>query len=81
MLKKARLNEILKKEEITKSFKDFKAGSILDKELLDKLNIKEYWKLDLKNKDTSNKVLQLKEQFNSAQKDIQLRFEDKVLKI
>ncbi len=78
---KLRLNEILKKEEIIKSFKDFKAGSILDKELLDKLNIKEYWKLELKNKDTSNKVSQLKEQFNSAQKDIQLRFEDKVLKI
>ncbi len=78
---KLRLNEILKKEEIIKSFKDFKAGSILDKEFLDKLNIKEYWKLELKNKDTGNKVLQLKEQFNSAQKDIQLRFEDKVLKI
>ena len=78
---KLRLNEILKKEEIIKSFKDFKAGSILDAVLLDKLNIKEYWKLELKNKDTGNKVLQLKEQFNSAQKDIQLRFEDKVLKI
>ncbi len=78
---KLRLNEILKKEEIIKSFKDFKAGSILDKELLDKLNIKEYWKLELKNNDTNNKVLQLKEQYNSAQKDIQLRFEDKVLKI
>ncbi len=78
---KLRLNEILKKEEIIKSFKDLKAGSILDKELLDKLNIKEYWRLELKNKDTSNKVLQLKEQYNSAQKDIQLRFEDKVLKI
>ena len=78
---KLRLNEILKKEEIIKSFRDFKAGSILDAELLDKLNIKEYWKLELKNKDTGNKVLQLKEQFNSAQKDIQLRFEDKVLKI
>ena len=78
---KLRLNEILKKEEITKPYKDFKAGEILDKEILDKLNIKEYWKLELKNKDTNNKVLQLKEQFNSAQKDIQLRFEDKVLKI
>ena len=78
---KLRLNEILKKEELIKSYKDFKAGSILDKEILDKLNIKEYWKLELKNKDTNNKVLQLKEQFNTAQKDIQLRFEDKVLKI
>ncbi len=78
---KLRLNEILNKEEIAKPYKDFKAGSILDKALLDKLNIKEYWKIELKNKDTSDKVLQLKEQYNTAQKDIQLRFEDKVLKI
>ena len=47
--------------------------------MVNKLNIKEYWKLELKNNDTSNKVLQLKEQYNSAQKDIQLRCEDKVL--
>ena len=57
---KLRLNEILNKEEILKPYKDFKAGSTLDKDLLEKLNIKEYWKIELKNKDTSNKVLQLK---------------------
>ncbi len=78
---KLRLNDILKKQELTKPYKSLKAGEILDKELLDNLNIKEYWKLELKNKDTNNKVSQLKEQFNTAQKDIQLRFEDKVLKI
>ncbi len=78
---KLRLNEILKKEELIKSYKNFKAGSVLDRETLDQLNIKEYWKLEFKNNDINNKVLQLKDQFNSAQKDIQLRFEDKVLKI
>ena len=78
---KLRLNEILKKEELIKSYKNFKAGSILDRETLNELNIKEYWKLEFKNNDINNKVLQLKDQFNSAQNDIQLRFEDKVLKI
>ncbi len=78
---KLRLNDILKKQELMKPYKNLKAGEELNKEVLDALNIKEYWKLELKNKDTDNKVLQLKEQYNSAQKDIQLRFEDKVLKI
>jgi len=76
-----RLNELLKKEEISKAYKRFKPGSSLDKEGSDSLNIKEYWKLEFKNKEINKKVLQLKEQFESAQKDIQLRFEDKVLKI
>ena len=78
---KLRLNDILKKQELTKPYKSLKVGEMLDKDILDNLNIREYWKLELKNKDTNNKVSQLKEQFNSAQKDIQLRFEDKVLKI
>ena len=78
---KLRLNELLRKEEISKSYKSFKPGSILDKDTLDSLNIKEYWKLEFKNEDINKKVLQLKNQFDSAQKDIQLRFEDKVLKI
>ena len=78
---KLRLNELLRKEEILKNYKQIKSGSILDKETLDNLNIKEYWKLEFKNQDINNKVLQLKTQYDSAQKDIELRFEDKVLKI
>ncbi len=78
---KLRLDELLKNEEISKAYKQFKPESSLKKEHLDSLNIKEYWKLEFKNDEINKKVLQLKEQFDSAQKDIQLRFEDKVLKI
>ena len=78
---KLRLDEFVRKEELVKNYKDLKAGSILEKVNLDTLNIKDYWKLEFKNKEINKKVLQLKEQFDSAQKDIQLRFEDKVLKI
>jgi len=66
---KLRLNDLLKKE------------NIMDKNELDRLPLKEYWKLKIKNENISNKVLQLKNQFNTASEDIGLRFEDKVLKI
>ena len=78
---KLRLNEILKKEPLEKAYKDLKPGDTLSNEMLENLNIKEYWKLKFKNNSISNKVLQLKEQFDKAQDDIKLRFEDKVLKI
>ncbi len=78
---KLRLNDLLKKEELLKGYKKLKPGLSLDNESLDSLNIKEYWKLEFKNSEINKKVLQLKDQFDSAQKDIQLRFEDKVLKI
>ncbi len=78
---KLRLDDLLNKQQITKSYKKLAAGSSLDKEALNSLNIKEYWKLEFKEEQIQNKALQLKDQFDSAQKDIQLRFEDKVLKI
>ena len=40
--------------------------------------MKEYWKLKFKNNTVNNKIDQLKEQFDKAQEDIKLRFEDKV---
>ena len=78
---KLRLNELVRKEEISKNYKQFKAGSTLDKDSLDSLNINEYWKLEFVKEAVNSKVLQLKNQFDTAKNDIQLRFEDKVLKI
>ncbi len=78
---KLRLNEVIKKEPLEKSYKSLKPGDILKNELLENLEIKEYWKFKFKNNVTNNKIDQLKEQFDKAQEDIKLRFEDKVLKI
>ena len=78
---KLRLIELLGKEEISKSYKNLKAGSILEKETMDALSINDYWKLQFNKENINSKVLQLKNQFDSANEDIQLRFEDKVLKI
>ncbi len=78
---KLRLNEILKKEPIEKSFKSLKIGDTLSNDILNSLDIKDYWKIKFKNESINSKVSQLKEQFDKAQEDIKLRFEDKVLKI
>ena len=78
---KLRLSEILRKEELASDYKQIKSGSILEKTVLDSLGIKEFWKLEFKNKNANDKVLQVKAQFDSAYRDIQDRFEDKVLKI
>ncbi len=78
---KLRLNEILKKEPIEKSFKALKSGDTLTNDILSSLDIKDYWKIKFKNESINSKVSQLKEQFDKAQEDIKLRFEDKVLKI
>jgi DNA-directed RNA polymerase subunit beta len=66
---KLRLNELIRKE------------NVIEKEKLETLPLKEYWKLKFKNENISKKVLQLKNQYNEAGEDIRLRFEDKVLKI
>jgi DNA-directed RNA polymerase subunit beta len=66
---KLRLNDLIKEEDL------------VNKDDLKSLSIKGYWKLKFKNENINNKVLQLKNQYNSAHQDIQLRFEDKVLKI
>ena len=78
---KLRLIELLTKEELAKNYKSLKADTALDKNILDNLGIQDYWKLQFKNENINSKVLQLKTQFDSATKDIQFRFEDKVLKI
>ena len=78
---KLRLIELLIKEELAKNYKSLKADTALDKNILDNLGIQDYWKLQFKNENINSKILQLKNQFDSATKDIQFRFEDKVLKI
>ena len=78
---KLRLDEILKKEPLEKSFKSLKSGDVISNEILLNLEIKDYWKLKFKNNVVNDKISQLKEQFDKANEDIKLRFEDKVLKI
>ena len=48
---------------------------------IENISIKEIWKLSSSNNDISTNLLKLKKQYEDANEDIKLRFEDKVLKI
>ena len=78
---KQRFIEISSKEKLSKNFKKFKPGDILDNETLSKTSLNDCLKLKFQNENTNSKVIQISNQFKQAQEDIKTRFEDKVLKI
>ena len=78
---KQRLIEFIGKEKLSKSFKKYKPGDLLNKEELIQLSVRDCLKFKFENEGTNKKVEQIQNQFEDAHKDIQSRFEDKVLKI
>jgi len=78
---KQRASLILNGSSVNKAIKDIKSGEKLDKNKIFQLNISDLFKLSINDNKKNEDISQLKEQFNSAKKDIQERFEDKVLKI
>ena len=78
---KQRASLILKESSINKKLKDFNIGEKLDEEKINKLNVFDLFKISVNNNEKLEALSQLKDQYNSAKKDVQERFEDKVLKI
>ncbi len=78
---KQRANLILVNTTINKKTKDLSIGTNLKEEIIKEISISELFKLSVSDEKKMNALLQLKNQYNSAKKDIQERFEDKVLKI
>ncbi len=78
---KQRLSPILSGLKISKKIKDIEAGETINEEIINKILISELFKLPLNDGKKIEALSQLKEQYNLAKKDIQERFEDKVLKI
>jgi len=78
---KQRVLSILSGIKLNKKTKNFDVGEILDEEKINKLSISDIFKLSLNDEEKIEALNQLKEQYNLAKKDIQERFEDKVLKI
>ncbi len=78
---KQRFIEIVGKEKISKGFKKYKTGDFLDKDFSTELGSQDLFKLKFENENINIKVKQIQNQFEQAYKDIQSRFEDKVLKI
>ena len=73
--------DLLVNQKINKSFKKLTTDLELKKEDLDELTVKELLKLTFTDEKINNKILQLRQQFEKADEDINLRFEDKVVKI
>ena len=78
---KQRASQILSGTKLTKKIKDVDAGSKLDFDTLNKLNINEVFKVTVENSNHEASLNKLKDQYDKAKQDITERFEDKVLKI
>ncbi|WP_075521571.1 DNA-directed RNA polymerase subunit beta [Candidatus Pelagibacter communis] len=78
---KQRAATFLSGSSIDKKIKDLDAGTKLDEDKINSLLISDLFKVTTNDAKNSDALSQLKEQYNSAKKDIQDRFEDKVLKI
>ena len=78
---KSRAEDLIKDKKISKDYKNINANNVLSKNDLTELSLKDILKLTFSENEINNNILQLKKQFEDAQEDIKLRFEDKVIKI
>jgi len=78
---KQRASTILSGTSLNKKIKDIDSGTKLNEKNINSLLISELFKINTEDNDKNNALSQLKDQYNTAKKDIQDRFEDKVLKI
>ena len=78
---KQRANSILSGLKNEKKVKNLDAGEIIDEGKIQNVPINELFKINVKEKNSEEAMNKLREQYNSANLDIQNRFEDKVLKI
>ena len=78
---KLRAIDLVKNEKINKAYKNLNADSSLGSNDLEPLQAKDFWKLSFSNEKINNDLSKLKKQYDDANEDIRLRFEDKVIKI
>jgi len=78
---KQRALSFLEGTTLNKKTKDINAGEKITESSINNLNLSDLFKLSVSDEKKMQAISQLKDQFNSAKKDIQERFEDKVLKI
>ncbi len=78
---KSRATDLLNNKAIDKNYKDLKSGLTLNKNDLEKINLKDIFKLSFSDNKINENLTTLKKQFENASEDIKVRFEDKVTKI
>ena len=78
---KQRASTILSGTILNKKIKDIDSGTKLNEDNINNLLVSELFKIITESENKNTALTQLKDQYNTAKKDIQDRFEDKVLKI
>ncbi len=78
---KQRATSILSKTKLVKKIKNFEPGTDLSEEIIFDLTISELFKILVEDSKKVGALQQLRSQYENAKKNIQDRFEDKVLKI
>jgi DNA-directed RNA polymerase subunit beta len=78
---KLRAIDLVKSKQLDKTYKSIEAKTTIQAEQLNDLSLKDIWKLTFSEEQVSQNLLKLKKQFDEANEDIKLRFEDKVIKI
>ena len=78
---KQRASIILSGITINKKIKDLESGTKITDANINNLSVSDLFKISIDDNQKLETLSQLKDQYNSAKKDIQDRFEDKVLKI
>ena len=78
---KQRALTILSGIKIDKKTKSLNENDLINENNIHSLSVSEIFKINLNDKNKTEAIEKIKDQYNSAKKDIQERFEDKVLKI
>ena len=78
---KSRAVDLLNNQKINKAYKNLKSNLTLNVNDLENLHLKEIWKLSFIDNNVNTNLEKLKLQFENANDDIKLRFDDKVIKI
>ena len=78
---KSRATDLLKNQSINKNYKELKAGLTLNDNDLSNLSLKDLWKISFKEDKINENIIKLKNQYDNAMEDINIRFNDKVNKI
>ncbi len=78
---KQRASTILSGAKLNKKIKNIENGTKINEEIISNFLISDLFKINTEDENINDVLSQLIEQYNAAKKDIQDRFEDKVLKI
>ena len=78
---KQRASSILTNTKLTKKVKGYEVGLNLSEKIIFEIPLSDLFKITVEDSNKNEALVQLRSQYENAKKDIQERFEDKVLKI